>query len=181
MIFSYVVAVASNRVIGRNNALPWYIPQDLKFFKRITMGKPVIMGRRTYDSIGKPLPGRTNIVITRNPDYRPEGVKVVHSVTHAVKLAESIGVVDGSTEAAIIGGAEIFREAMPVTDRIYLTEVHADVEGDVYFPEIDESEWDEVSREDFKAEPPNPYDYSFVVLERPGTREKEKALLSEKD
>lgn len=173
MIFSYVVAVASNGVIGRNNALPWRIPKDLKFFKQATMGKPVIMGRRTYDSIGKPLPGRANIVVTRNPDYQPEGVKVVHSLTQAVKLAESIGAADGVRECAIIGGAEIFREALPITDRIYLTEVHANVEGDVYFPEYDKSEWEEVSRENFEAEPPNPYDYSFVVLERPGTREKE--------
>lgn len=176
MIVSFVVAMASNRVIGRDNALPWHLPNDLKFFKRTTMGKPIIMGRRTYDSIGRPLPGRANIVITRRRDYQPEGVKVVHGLREALQLAEHIGIIDGVTETAIIGGAEIFREALPLTDRIYLTEVHAEVEGDVFFPEFDRSQWEEVGREDCKAEGPNPYDYSFVVLERPGTREKERAL-----
>ncbi|TPD54620.1 MAG: dihydrofolate reductase [Thalassolituus maritimus] len=160
-----IVAVAENGVIGRNNSLPWYLPNDLKYFKQTTMGKPVIMGRKTYESIGKPLPGRTNIVITRQADYQPEGVKVVNSVEAARELAESVCLIDGQDEAMIMGGAEIYALALPHTDRLYLTEVHADVEGDAFFPEYDKSRWQEVAREDFAAEGPNPYNYSFVVYE----------------
>lgn len=165
MKLSMIVAVAENGVIGRNNALPWYLPNDLKYFKQTTMGKPVIMGRKTYESIGKPLPGRTNIVITRQADYQPEGVKVVNSVEAARELAESVCLIDGQDEAMIMGGAEIYALALPHTDRLYLTEVHADVEGDAFFPEYDKSLWQEVAREDFAAEGPNPYNYSFVVYE----------------
>ncbi|WP_348655055.1 dihydrofolate reductase [uncultured Thalassolituus sp.] len=165
MKLSMIVAVAENGVIGRNNALPWYLPNDLKYFKQTTMGKPVIMGRKTYESIGKPLPGRTNIVITRQADYQPEGVKVVNSVEAARELAESVCLIDGQEEAMIMGGAEIYTLALPHTDRLYLTEVHADVEGDAFFPEYDKSLWQEVAREDFAAEGPNPYNYSFVVYE----------------
>ena len=163
MKLSMIVATAQNRVIGRDNALPWYLPNDLKYFKQTTLGKPVIMGRKTYESIGKPLPGRTNIVITRQTDYLPEGVKVVHSVAEARDLAESVCLIDGQEEAMIMGGAEIYTLALPDADRLYLTEVHADVDGDAYFPEYDKTEWQEISREDFSAEGPNPYNYSFVV------------------
>jgi len=162
---SMIVAVAENGVIGRNNSLPWYLPNDLKYFKQTTMGKPVIMGRKTYESIGKPLPGRTNIVITRQADYQPEGVKVVNSVEAAKELAESVCLIDGQDEAMIMGGAEIYALSLPYTDRLYLTEVHADVQGDAFFPEYDKSRWQEVAREDFAAEGPNPYSYSFVVYE----------------
>ena len=165
MKLSMIVAVAENGVIGRNNELPWYMPNVLKYFKQTTMGKPVIMGRKTYESIGKPLPGRTNIVITRQADYQPEGVKVVSSVEAARELAESVCLIDGQEEAMIMGGAEIYTLALPHTDRLYLTEVHADVEGDAFFPEYDKSLWQEVAREDFAAEGPNPYNYSFVVYE----------------
>lgn len=166
MKLSMIVATAQNRVIGRDNALPWYLPNDLKYFKQTTLGKPVIMGRKTYESIGKPLPGRTNIVITRQTDYQPEGVKVVHSVAEARDLAESVCLIDGQEEAMIMGGAEIYTLALSDADRLYLTEVHADVEGDAYFPEYDKTEWQEISREDFSAEGPNPYDYSFVVYDK---------------
>ena len=124
------------------------------------------MGRKTYESIGKPLPGRTNIVITRQTDYLPEGVKVVHSVAEARDLAESVCLIDGQEEAMIMGGAEIYTLALPDADRLYLTEVHADVDGDAYFPEYDKTEWQEISREDFSAEGPNPYNYSFVVYDK---------------
>lgn len=166
MKLSMIVATAQNRVIGRDNALPWYLPNDLKYFKQTTLGKPVIMGRKTYESIGKPLPGRTNIVITRQTDYLPEGVKVVHSVAEARDLAESVCLIDGQEEAMIMGGAEIYTLALSDADRLYLTEVHADVEGDAYFPEYDKTEWQEISREDFSAEGPNPYNYSFVVYDK---------------
>ena len=166
MKLSMIVATAQNRVIGRDNALPWYLPNDLKYFKQTTLGKPVIMGRKTYESIGKPLPGRTNIVITRQTDYLPEGVKVVHSVAEARDLAESVCLIDGQEEAMIMGGAEIYTLALPDADRLYLTEVHADVDGDAYFPEYDKTEWQQISREDFSAEGPNPYNYSFVVYDK---------------
>jgi len=166
MKISLVWAMAQNRVIGRNNQLPWYLPEDLKYFKRITLGKPVIMGRKTFDSIGKPLPGRTNIVVTRNRDWSFEGVRTVDSLEAAWELCENQAIVDGTEEAMIIGGAEIYRQAMPLADRLYLTEVHADVEGDATFPEFDRSQWQEIAREDFEASGPNPYNYSFIILEK---------------
>lgn len=166
MKLSLIVALAKNRVIGRNNKLPWYLPNDLKYFKRVTMGKPVIMGRKTYESIGKPLPGRTNILISRQSDYQPDHVKVVNSLEAAKELAESVCLLEGQEEAMIMGGAEIYSLALDLCERMYLTEVHADVSGDAYFPEFDKSEWQEVAREDFQAQEPNPYDYSFVTYER---------------
>lgn len=163
-----IVAAAENGVIGRNNALPWQLSEDLKYFKRMTMGKPIVMGRKTFESIGKPLPGRTNIVITRNPLYRAEGIKVVPSLDEALLLAEDVALIDGVEELVVIGGAEIYRESIPRADRLYLTEVHASVEGDAVLPEIDWSKWREVSRELHLAVQPNRYNYSFVVYERRG-------------
>jgi len=163
---SMIVAMAENRVIGINNNLPWYLPNDLKYFKQVTMGKPILMGRKTYESIGKPLPGRTNIVITRNESWQANGVKVVHSLEDAFSLASSIVEIDGQDEMMVIGGDQIYQTSLPAIDRIYLTKVHAEVDGDAYFPELDWSEWKEVAREDFKAEGPNPYDYSFIVFDR---------------
>ena len=161
-----IVAMAQNRVIGRNNKLPWYLPNDLKYFKQVTMGLPIVMGRKTYESIGKPLPGRTNIVVTRNESWSMDGVKVVHSLEQAFELAASIAEIDGRDEVMIIGGDQIYQSALTLVDRIYLTEVHAEVEGDAYFPEFDRDQWSVVGCEDFVAEDPNPYDYSFVVLDR---------------
>jgi dihydrofolate reductase len=161
-----IVAAAQNGVIGRNNALPWHIPEDLRNFKRLTMGKPIIMGRKTFESIGKPLPGRTNIVITRNPVFRSEGVKVVFSLAAALELAQHIALVDGAEEAVVIGGAEIYRAVLPQAARLYLTEVHTVVEGDAVLPDIDWTQWREVSRERHAAQAPDQYDYSFVCYER---------------
>ncbi|ERP91772.1 dihydrofolate reductase [Alcanivorax sp. P2S70] len=163
---SMMVAKASNNVIGRDNKLPWYLPNDLKYFKQVTFGKPVIMGRKTWESLKGPLPGRTNIVITRQPDYLADGAKVVASLDDAVAMAENVAFIEGQEEAVIMGGAEIYSLALPQADRLYLTEVHANVEGDTFFPEYDASEWQQIAREDFVAEGPNPYDYSFVVYER---------------
>ena len=163
---SMMVAKASNDVIGRDNKLPWYLPNDLKYFKQVTFGKPVIMGRKTWESLKGPLPGRTNIVITRQADYVAEGAKVVTTLEEAVAMAENVAFIDGQEEAVIMGGAEIYKLALPAADRLYLTEVHAQVDGDTFFPEYDKSEWNEIGREDFAAEGPNPYDYSFVVYER---------------
>lgn len=166
MTLSIIVAAARNGVIGRNNALPWHLPEDLRYFKRITLGKPVVMGRRTFESIGRLLPGRTNIVVTRQPDYVFEGLQVVASLEQALALAENIALIDGVEELMVIGGAEIYRAALPVAARIYLTEVHADVEGDAFLPAIEWSEWREISRQHFAADDGNPYPYSFVVYER---------------
>ncbi len=163
-----IVAMANNRVIGRNNQLPWHLPNDLKYFKATTMGKPIIMGRKTYESIGKPLPGRANIVVSRNQNFSAEGVQVVYSVTEALELAESIAIADGAEEVMLIGGAQLYLEALPRIHRLYLTQVHADVEGDALFPELDWSQWRERGREDFSAEGANPYAYSFVVFQRSG-------------
>jgi dihydrofolate reductase len=166
MKISMIVAMAENLVIGRENKLPWYLPNDLKYFKQVTMGKPILMGRKTYESIGRPLPGRTNIVMTRSQDWSADGVKVVHSVDEALALATAIAEIDGQEELMVIGGDQIYRAALPKSDRLYLTEVHETVDGDAYFPSIDRSQWTELSRERFAAEGPNPYDYSFVVLEK---------------
>lgn len=161
-----IVAMSENRVIGINNKLPWYLPNDLKYFKQVTMGKPILMGRKTFESIGKPLPGRANIVITRNKEWMAEGVKVSHSLDQAFEVAEAISEIDGQEELMIIGGDQIYKSCLECVDRIYLTQVHAQVEGDAWFPNIDWSQWKEVGREDFSAEGPNPYDYSFIVFDR---------------
>lgn len=158
--------MAENRVIGRNNSLPWHLSEDLKYFKRTTMGNAIIMGRKTWESIGRVLPGRTNIVVSRNPDYTASGIKVVTSLEAAVRLAESQSVIDGSEEAFVIGGAGLYAAALPMANRFHLTRVHANVEGDTRLAAFDESEWREISREDFIQDERNPYDYSICVLER---------------
>tara|TARA_R110002110_G_scaffold205066_7_gene416921 strand:- start:44413 stop:44919 length:507 start_codon:yes stop_codon:yes gene_type:complete len=161
-----MVAVADNGVIGRDNALPWHLPEDLRYFKRVTMGKPIIMGRKTFESIGRPLPGRSNIVVTRNPHYQREGVMVVASLDAALQLAARIAAQDGVTEMVCIGGAEIYAAALPLAQRLYLTQVHADVDGDAFLPDIDWQLWQQSSRDSYTASPGNPFDYSFVTFER---------------
>ena len=130
MQLSLIVAAARNGVIGRNNALPWHLPEDLKYFKQVTMGKPILMGRKTFESIGRALPGRSNLVITRNGEWQAEGVQVVRSLEAALSLAEDIALIDGVDELMVIGGAQIYAEALPRAERIYLTEVDADVDWD---------------------------------------------------
>lgn len=166
MRIAMIWGMSRNRTIGRNNALPWHLSEDLKYFKRVTMGKPIIMGRKTWESIGRPLPGRSNIVISRDPNYSAEGIKVVGTLEEAISLAESIALIDGAEEVVVIGGAQIYALTLPIADRLYMTQVHAEVAGDAFFPQFDLSQWHEVGREDFSASGPNPYDYSFVVLER---------------
>jgi len=161
-----MVAMAENGVIGVNNKLPWRLPNDLRYFKAVTMGKPVIMGRKTHQSIGRPLPGRTNIVISRDGKAEYEGCSTVTSLQEAIELADNIALIDGASEAIAIGGAQIYALALPLAERIYLTQVHARINGDTYFPQLDMDEWQQVGREDFSAEDDNPYDYSFVVLDR---------------
>ena len=166
MKLSLICAMAENRVIGRNNSLPWHLSEDLKYFKRVTMGNCIIMGRKTWESIGRPLPGRTNIVITSNPNYEAEGARVVALLPEAIKLAESVSIIDGSEEAFVIGGAGIYQAALPLANRFHLTRVHAQVEGDTLLADFDETQWQEVDRQDFQHTDSNPYDYSICILER---------------
>ncbi len=155
-IVAIVVAMASNRVIGRAGKLPWHIPEDLRRFKAITMGKPMIMGRRTFESLPGLLPGRRHIVLTRDPEWRAEGAEVAHDIGGALALA-------GEPEVMVIGGAEIFRMFLPIADRIELTEVHADVEGDTFMPPFDKGKWSESYRETHVAKEGRPA-FSFVQL-----------------
>lgn len=161
-----VVAVAENGVIGRNGGLPWRISGDLKHFKTVTMGKPVVMGRKTFESIGKPLPGRTNIVITRDPDYRPGDVLVAASVDAAIEIAEADAKKNNAREIAIIGGSAIFAETLPKAARLELTEVHARPDGDVKFPPFDRNAWRELRREGPIQGPKDDHPWSIVTLER---------------
>jgi dihydrofolate reductase len=172
MKLSLIVAAAENNCIGINNNLPWYLPEDLKYFKQVTMGKPIIMGRKTWESIGRPLPGRTNIVITRNENYpEPEGVRVVRTLDAAMELAEAVAEIDGAEELMVIGGAGIYELCLPKADRLYFTRVHAEVEGDAFFPEVDWNQWKLLGEEHHKAEgghgeDANRYDYTFCVYDR---------------
>ncbi len=166
MSLALIAAVSDNGVIGRDNKLPWYIPADLRYFKQVTLGKPVIMGRKTWESMNRALPGRTNIVITRQAGYVAEGARVVPDLAAAIELAESVALIDAVEEVMIIGGAEIYRLALPAAERLYLTEVHAEVEGDTFFPEWDRTAWQETSREQHEASGSDGYRYSFAVYER---------------
>lgn len=160
MILSLIVAMADNRVIGRDGGMPWRLPADLRYFKRITLGKPIVMGRRTHQAIGRPLPGRHNIVISSDPDYRAAGCTVVSSPQAALTAAGD------APEVMLIGGGQLYRQMLPRAARIYLTEVHARPEGDLRFPELDPAEWRETWREEHPADARNPHPYDFVVLER---------------
>ena len=150
----------SNGVIGKDNELPWHLPADLQHFKKTTMGKPILMGRKTWESIGRPLPGRTNIVITRDSDYQADGCVVVNSIDAAMTAAA------GQDEVMVIGGAELYRQVLPRADTLYLTRVHASVDGDTVFPGLNAADWQEAERSDQSANEKNPHDYSFIRLER---------------
>jgi len=167
MRLALIVAQGKNRVIGHENRLPWYLPEDLRYFKQVTMGKPIIMGRKTYESIGKPLPGRTNIVITRDDRWRADGVKLARSLEDAITIAEAQALIDGVHEAVVIGGAQIYEQSLALVDRLYMTEVAAEPVGDAWFPEVDYTHWLELSRESYPAgDQPNRYPYAFVVYDR---------------
>lgn len=166
MKISMISAVAKNGVIGMNNKMPWHISGDLKYFKAITMGKPMIMGRNTFESMGK-LPGRTSIVISRNTVYKAgEGVIVVSSMAEAISFATEIAARDKQTEIMIVGGGQIYNLGLPHADRIYLTEVDIEPKGDAYFPEFNRSEWAETSRKVVAAGACDESDYAFVMLDR---------------
>lgn len=166
VLVSMIVAMAKNRVIGIENRLPWHIPEDLKYFKAVTMGKPIIMGRKTYESIGRPLPGRANIVVTRNSDYAPEGVMVVNSVIDALDCAKRQAKAVGESEIFIIGGEQLYRESLPFAEKIYLTEVEIALEGDAYFPIINPEEWCELNRQEKVSEGREQLAFSFVTKGR---------------
>ena len=162
MILSLLVAAAENNVIGKDNQLPWHLPNDLKYFKNLTWGMPILMGRKTFESIGKPLPGRKSIVITRNKDWQHENVTTVHSIEEAVQNATALGV----KEVFVIGGAEIFKTSLATANRIYLTRIHQEFEGDVYFPELSAAEWQLMSSRFCQADEKNKYDHTYEVWER---------------
>lgn len=162
MIISAIVATAHNNVIGKDNQIPWYLPADLSYFKKTTLDHHLIMGRNCFRSIGRPLPKRINIVVTRDPFFTADGVLIAHSIEEALGIAFD----GGESEVFIIGGGEIYRETVDLWDRIYLTEVEAVVEGDVFFPEINPDEWKEIWKEAHQPDEKNEWEYTFRVLER---------------
>lgn len=162
MKITHVVAMADNRVIGRDNAIPWHLPDDMKHFRDVTVARPIIMGRKTFESIGRALPDRRNIVISRQEDYEALGCDVVHSLEEAIELAEK----DGTEEIVIIGGAQIYENSLSLADRLYLTIVHGDFDGDAYYPEILEERWREVDREEHPADDKHAYAFTFVTYDR---------------
>ena len=161
MKISLIVAMANNRVIGLDNKMPWHLSADLKKFKSITMGSPILMGRKTYESIGRPLPGRTNMIISRNLDYQQEGCLVFNDLNTALETASQ-----STKEVFIIGGSDLYKAILPLANVIYLTLINKDFQGDTFFPEIDFNEWSEVAREDIKDDPSVYFSYSFLKLEK---------------
>jgi dihydrofolate reductase len=160
MSVSLIVAMAQNRTIGVNNTLPWRCPEDLKHFKALTMGHHMIMGRKTFDSIGKPLPGRTTVIVTRNTELKVEGCLVTHSLPEAIKLCAN------DEEIFIVGGADIYAQSMALADTLYITEIQQEVDGDAHFPEFDSGLWQEVAREPRSQDAPQPLQYHFVTYRR---------------
>ena len=163
-----VAAVAENGVIGRDNKLPWHIRSDLQYFKSVTMGRPIVMGRKTFLSIGKALPGRTNIVVTRDPAFSAPGIVVAHDLDKALELARADAKQRGVDSIAVIGGTEIFTRAMPVADRLALTLVHAKPKGDVFFPPVDPKMWRETERREQPKGPQDDCAFAFVTYVRSG-------------
>lgn len=162
---SIIVARADNGVIGRDNAMPWHIPDDLKYFRKITLGKPVLMGRKTFVSLQRPLPGRPNLVVSRDPHFTAEGVEIFSSLESALRRGQELSAASGADEIMLIGGAQVFAEGFPHVSRLYLTEIHSTPDGDVFFPPFDRSQWSEISRHPVAADNAVPA-HDFVVLER---------------
>ena len=162
MKISMIAAMAHDRVIGKDNQMPWHLPADLAHFKRVTLGKPVLMGRKTFESIGRPLPGRRNLVISRNPGYQAEGIEVVGSVEAALALLASSSV----EELMVIGGGHLYAEMLPSADSLYLTQIDLAVEGDTRFPAFDDGQWQRIDCESHPADEKNPHPYSFETWQR---------------
>ncbi len=166
MRISLIVAMTENRTIGLDGGMPWHISEDLKYFKRVTLGAPIIMGRKTFDSIGRALPGRTNIVVTRDTAYAHDGIEVVHDLEAGIRKAKAIAEIEGKDEIFIIGGAQIYGLAIPVAERLYITEIHCTLDGDATFPEFDRANWIEMQRDQHAPETTDGPAFSFVVLDR---------------
>ncbi|ENO3941969.1 type 3 dihydrofolate reductase [Aeromonas veronii] len=162
MKISMIAAMAHDRVIGKDNQMPWHLPADLAHFKRVTLGKPVLMGRKTFESIGRPLPGRRNLVISRNPGYQAEGIEVVGSVEAALALLAGSSV----EELMVIGGGHLYAEMLPSADCLYLTQIDLAVEGDTRFPAFDDGQWQRIECESHPADEKNPHPYSFEIWQR---------------
>jgi dihydrofolate reductase len=160
-MISFIWAMDENRVIGKNNQLPWRLPEDLKFFKRVTMGHPVAMGRKTHESIGRTLPGRENIVITKNRDFICEGCTVIYSIEEFITYCR-----EKNEEVFVIGGAEVFRELLPIVDRLYVTMIYEKFDGDTYFPEFSLKDFELVLQEPGIRDAKNPYEYEFFIYQR---------------
>lgn len=160
MLIATIFAMSENRVIGKNNQLPWHLPADLKHFKKVTLGKPILMGRKTYESIGRPLPERCNVVITKDSDYQAPGCVVVNSIEKALAVTKE------SDEIFVIGGALLYQEMLPLTQRLYMTIIHQQFEGDAFFPELNKNEWHEVERLNHSEDAENKHSYSFLILDR---------------
>lgn len=160
MKLAIIVATDQQGLIGKENDLPWKLSADLQYFRRVTMGKPIIMGRNTHESIGRALPGRKNIIVTKNKSYQAEGCTVVHSIPDALLACEQV------EEVMIMGGASLYEQFLPQADKLYLTQVHASLTGDTWFPDWQKNEWSELSREDYQADEKNDYAYSFIVYEK---------------
>jgi len=162
MTISLIVAISKNRAIGIDNQIPWYLPADLKYFKKTTLGHHILMGRKSFLSIGKPLPGRTNLVLTRNPFFTAGGISVVHNLEEGLNAAETAG----ENELFIIGGGDIYRQSLELADKLYITEVDLEVEGDTFFPEINNEDWQLVSEDHHEADERNKWNYCFKIYER---------------
>lgn len=160
MKLALIVATDKNRLIGKNNDLPWYLSADLRYFRNVTMGKPIIMGKNTHESIGRPLPGRQNIVVTNNQSYQARGCTVVYSIGEALQMVANVD------EAVVMGGASLYAQLLPRADTLYLTLVDAELEGDAWFPEWCLDDWQQISREDHVKDDKNEYPYSFIVYQR---------------
>ena len=162
MIISAIVAKAKNNIIGKDNDLPWHLPDDLKWFKEKTRGRHVIMGRKSFDSLGKPLPKRVNIVITRDKNFAHSGLEIVHSIPEALRFAQA----EGEEEVFILGGGNIYTQTMEIWDRLYLTEVNAEPEGDTLFPVVDYSKYDQVFEEAHQQDEKHAYGFTFKIFDR---------------
>ncbi len=160
-MISFIVAMDKNHIIGRDNQLPWHLPADLAFFKRVTMSHPIVMGRKTHESIGRVLPGRENIILTRDPSYAADGCTIIHSVDEIKEIEQT-----KNEELFVIGGAEIFKETFKIADRLYITLIDEEFEGDTYFPEFNQKDWTIVSKEKGLKDEKNPYNYHFVIYDK---------------
>ncbi len=166
MNIALIVAMAENNAIGINNKIPWHVPGELRYFKTVTMGKPIIMGKKTFLSLSKPLPGRVNIVITRDATWHHDGVTVVYSLKDAIECARDIACINDINEVMIIGGAQIYEQALPLADKIYMTRIYKNFEADTFFPSINDNEWTEIFREEHETEGCEKLKYAYTILQK---------------